>query len=103
MSVPIAENWSDLEGEIRGIEDETEIQGFSRVFISVHTVRPIEGFANLLEGMEGAEIGVLFPKECLQDHALSPGVRLTCRVRRAGVDQIFVNRERISVGEDPRA
>lgn len=97
MAVPIIENWSDIRGGIEAVEAAREFSSYSRVAISVDAVEAVQDFPNLLDGVRGERIEVLFPDQCVVEQGVEPGKRVACRVRRAGVDRIFVHRERIEV------
>ena len=93
----IIENWSDINGTVRSSLQPPHIDGFIEVEILVEKVDSVEGFANLLEQMEGKSLFVLVPEELVRSLDIAPGDTIECRVRRAGLDQSFVHRNRISV------
>lgn len=102
MAVPIIENWADISGGIEEVVADRELSSYSRVAISVDAVEAVEDFPNLLEDVQGERIEVLFPDHCVDEQGVEPGKRVACRVRRAGVDRIFVHRERIDVSAAER-
>lgn len=97
MSVQMIENWSEIEGTVRSIRPENELEGFSAVAIEVQEARPVEGFAHLLEGAEGSELEVLFPDEVIAEQDIAAGVRIVVRARKAGLERVFAHREHVRV------
>jgi hypothetical protein len=97
MQVPIIENWSDVSGTVLSMEPSPDIQGFVAVELAVERVDPVEGYANLLAHVAGAQLVVHVPEEVAQNLGLGPGDAVQCRVRRAGLDRAFVHREHISI------
>ena len=96
-SVQIVENWSDITGVVRFYQPSPDVAGFMAMELSVEKVTPVAGFPNLLEHTQGKSLVVLMPEELVKSFNVHLGDTLTCRVRRAGPDRVFVHSEYISV------
>jgi hypothetical protein len=97
MTVQIIENWSEIQGIVRSCHPSEDVAGFEALELEVEQVRPVDGFANLLEHTVGTTLVVLMPDELIRSLQLCPGDRMTCWVRRANLDRAFVHREHVSV------
>jgi len=97
MSVRIIENWSDLVALVKAIQPAEDLDGFDLVELQVEEAFEVEGFPNLLAESIGTSIEVFFPDECVKSYEISPGICVSCRVRRANLTKLFVHRESISV------
>lgn len=97
MSVQMIENWSEIEGAVRSILPESELDGFSGVEIEVERARAVEGFPHLLQDAEGSTLEVQFPQDLIAELAIAPGRRICARVRKAGLTRVFAHREHIDV------
>lgn len=97
MPVSIIENWSDIVGEVRQMRPEVDVPGFTCVEMDVRRVEGVEGFANLLEDAVGKRLAVYFPAYRVVELGILVGSVVACRVRRAGIDRIYVHREHIEV------
>ena len=97
MPVQIIENWSEIKGTVLSVEPSTDVHEFVAAAVAVDHVTPLEGFANLLTDVVGKEIVVLIPEELARSLDIKPGSVITCRVRKAGLNRIFVHRQHISV------
>ncbi len=97
MSVQIIENWSSINGVVCSCNPSPSIAEFVEVEVAVETVSPVEGFANLLDNVEGRPLVVLVPEELVKSLDIAPGDVIACRVRRANLDRTFVHRNYISV------
>lgn len=101
MSVQMIENWSEIEGQVTGLWPDRELEAFTVVELSVRRVVAVEEYANLLAHLEeDSRLEVLFPNEIVVELELAVGVQLVARVRRAGLERVFVHREEISLRED---
>ena len=97
MSVRIIENWSDLVARVKAIHPAKDLHGFDLVELQIEEATEVEGFPNLLAESIGTSIEVFFPDECVKSFEISPGICVSCRVRKANLTKIFVHRESISV------
>jgi hypothetical protein len=97
MSVQIIENWSELVAQVKAIQPAEDLDGFDLVELQVEEAFEVEGFPNLLAESVGTSIEVFFPDECVKTYEISPGIFVSCRVRRANLTRIFVHRDSISV------
>ncbi len=79
----------------------SDVPGFVAVELDVRSVTAVEGFANLLEHMEGKSLVVLMSEELVRSSKMNPGDVIACRVRRAGLDRTFVHRNHMSI-QHPR-
>ncbi|NJO16475.1 MAG: hypothetical protein HC877_12250 [Thioploca sp.] len=96
-SVQIIENWSDVTGVVRSYQPSADTIGFMAVELTVQKVSSVEGFTNLLEQLEGKSLVVLMPEELVKPLNISLGDIITCRVRRAGTNRVFVHRDHLSI------
>ena len=96
-SVQIVENWSDVTGVVRSYQPAADTIGFMAVELTVQKVSPVEGFTNLLEQLEGKSLVVLMPEELVKPLNIGLGDIITCRVRRAGTNRVFVHRDHLSI------
>jgi len=97
MSVQIVDNWSEVNGVVLSCNLFHDVAGFVAVELSVEKVSPVEGFANLLEHVEGQALVVLVPEELVKSLDIVPSDMIACRVRRANLERTFVHRNYISV------
>lgn len=101
MSVQMIENWSEVEGQVTGLWPDRELEAFTVIEITVSRVDPVEEYPNLLRHIElGSRLEVLFPNEIVEELDLAVGDELVAQVRRAGLERVFVHRERVQVKED---
>jgi|GEM_PF-1518463 len=103
MTVQMVENWSFIRGIVDNCMDEPDLPEFVGVIVMVEAVDPVDSYPNLLSQAAGSELPVLFPKQLVENLNLQVGDCICCRVRRAGLQRIFVHREHIEVerpGED---
>jgi hypothetical protein len=92
----VIENWADIRGTIRSVNDEGDCPGFLTALIDVQTVSPVSGFANLFQGAGGQTIRVNIPKAAVQQSPLTPGQFVTCRIRKGGPHTAFAHPELVS-------
>lgn len=101
MNVSMIENWANILGQVLSIDACQDMSGFDQVELLVESVEAVEGYPNLveiyLEEAEESHLWVLMPAEVVQEHHISQGVVIACRVRRAGPDRIFAHRDHIVV------
>lgn len=101
MTTSIVENWAVVLGQVRTIGPSDEPQGFDIVEIKVDEIHEVEGYPNLVAAYLEDEIEpllpVLMPIEIIDQFQIVLGTILECRVRRSGVDRIFVHRKYIAV------
>jgi hypothetical protein len=99
--VQIIENWADILGVVQVVETFSELDGFDKVIMLVERVDAVEGYPNLLatylEEVGEPRLFVLMPVDVVVEYAIDAGALLECRVRRAGPDRVFVNREYVKV------
>jgi hypothetical protein len=91
MQVQMIENWAVLEGEVQAVAPAPEMPGFDVVELVVHAVRDVPGYRNLFAKSAGETLRVHVPHESAIARGLAPGVRVTCRVRKASPSAVFVN------------
>jgi hypothetical protein len=80
--VQIKENWTDVKGKIVGIADSPDRPSFKEVSILVDEARPVEGFANFLDGSSGKTLVVNMAADTVQAVSLNEGASIRCRIRR---------------------
>ena len=101
MSVSMIENWSDILGMVQAVAVYDDLDGFDSVEVLVEQVMPVEGYPNLvatyLDEAEQPVLYVLMPVQVVLEYAITSGVVLECRVRRAGADRLFVHTDTITV------
>jgi hypothetical protein len=97
MRVQIVENWSDITGSVHSCNPSEAVAGFTEVIVAVERVSPVAEFPNLLTDRAGGRLTVLMPGELVLSLGVAPRKRLSCRVRRAGRDRVFVHREHVAV------
>jgi hypothetical protein len=101
MSVSMIENWAIIQGLVQAISESRELDGFDLVDVLVENVETVEGYPNLvksyLDEANEPRLPVLMPVETVVDYHIEVGVIVECRVRRAGLDRVFVHREYVSV------
>lgn len=97
MGVQIIENWTDVEGDVLTVEPESGVPRFGLVTIRVARAQSVEGFANLLGAVGGGIVRVHVPAELLTRTGVGTGSRVICRVRRAGVHDIFSHPQRFGL------
>jgi hypothetical protein len=99
--IPIIENWSDILGQVLEVDSYPDITDFDSVEILVEHVEPVEDYPDLLTTYltEAPEprLSVLMPNELVSECQIEAGTIIECRVRRAGIDRVFVHREHITV------
>jgi hypothetical protein len=96
MQAQIVENWSDIVGELKEYYPSKDNERFVTLKSHVKDVKPVKGFRNLLEEAVGKTIEVNIPRDVANTLDLAAGLKVSCRVRRAGVKKIFVHPEIIS-------
>src|SRR5262245_29739737 len=92
----IMENWADIRGRIRSLNEPGDFAGFVTALIDVQSVAPVPGFANLFEQVVGDTVRVNIPQAAVQQFSLSPGRLVTCRVRKGGPHTAFAHPEQVS-------
>ena len=101
MSVSMIENWAIIQGMVEAIKESHELSGFDRVEVMVENVEPVEGYPNLIQTYLDQEkeplLPVLMPVELVAECEIETGVLVECRVRRAGLDRVFVHSEYVTV------
>ena len=90
MQVQVVENWAELSGTIRNVEPHASLQNYWTVQVEVEDVTPVPDYPNLFEWAKGKTIEVNIPASKVQELALSPGKKISCRVRKAGPTSAFV-------------
>ena len=93
----IIENWTDVTGRVRAVEDEPGRPGFMAVELDVEQTAPVAGFADLIGQANPATLRMLIPTARVDALALGEGARVEARVRRAGVRAVFCHPERVRV------
>jgi hypothetical protein len=93
MMVSIRENWSEITGVVRSISSAPDLKDYMVAQVQVEQVRDVEGFANLLADTVGTELAIYIPADLISTHPLTPGMRITWRVRRGGPHKVFVLRD----------
>jgi len=88
--VPIRENRSDIVGVIRSLSPATDLKDFIIAVVLIEQVSAVEGFANLLDKAVGTELPIHIPRTLASTHRLTPGIRITCMVRKADTHRVFV-------------
>ncbi|GKS59666.1 hypothetical protein YTPLAS18_31930 [Nitrospira sp.] len=91
MAVSIVENWTDLEGEVLAVEPVPDMPSYRLVEIGVSRAQTVAGFANLLSEAVGTSVRVHVPVHLVEMTTVTTGVRVACRVRRAGPHKIFAH------------
>ena len=94
--VSIRENWSDIVGVIHSLSPAADLKDFLIAVVLIEQVRPVEGFANLLDEAFGTELPIYVPQTLASIHHLAPGTRITCMVRRANLQRVFVFPDHLS-------
>jgi hypothetical protein len=89
--VQMMENWAQVEGETRSVDDKDE--RFVTVRLAVDRIADVPGFANLFNEAPGAEVAIDVPRELASRLDVAPGRRLSLQVRRGG-PQLFAHPER---------
>jgi hypothetical protein len=97
VPVQIIENWSEINGVVLSAEPSTDVHDFMAVTVAVDHVTALDGFANLLTDVAGKQIVMLVPQELFSALDVKQGSVITCWVRKAGLNRIFVHRQHISV------
>ena len=101
MTTSIVENWAVVLGQVLTIGPSDEPQGFDIVEIKVDEIHEVEGYPNLVAPYLEEEVEpllpVLMPIEIIDQFQIALGTIIECRVRRSGVDRIFVHRKYIAV------
>jgi hypothetical protein len=101
MSVSMIENWAFIQGLVQAVSESQDLAGFDLVDVLVENVEPVEGYPDLirtyLDEEDEPRLPVLMPAELVVEYAIETGVLLECRVRRAGLDRVFVHREYVTV------
>jgi hypothetical protein len=101
MSVAMIENWSNILGLDQTVGAYQELSGFDRVELLVEHVEPVEGYPDLvatyLAEADEQRLAVLMPVEIVTQYEITEGMLVECRVRRAGLDRMFVHRDYVLV------
>jgi hypothetical protein len=101
MSVAMIENWSNILGLVQTVGAYQELSGFDRVELLVEHVEPVEGYPDLvatyLAEADEQRLAVLMPVEIVTQYEITEGMLVECRVRRAGLDRMFVHRDYVLV------
>jgi hypothetical protein len=101
MTIQMIENWSDILGVVEAVESSEDLEDFDLLVVWVERVEQVEGYPNLvatfLEQEPEPRLKVLAPVEIVTQFEITAGVVLECRVRRAGPERMFVQREKIIV------
>jgi hypothetical protein len=97
MPVNIVENWTEIKGEVLRVIRRRETPKSLAVTIKLHNVKPVAGFANLIDRQAGETLEALFPIEIVDQMKFEVGDVLSCRVRKAGLERYYVHREHVSV------
>lgn len=99
MSVAMVPNWSLIRGTTQTVAPAPGYDEYAAVQVKVLRVEPVPGFANLMVDASGKEVSVLMPKALVERLGVTPGQSITARVRRAGLDRIFVHQQEVTVGD----
>jgi hypothetical protein len=101
MAVSMIENWTNILGLVQAVGEYQELHGFDSVEMLVEHVEPVEGFPDLvatyLAEADEPRLSVLMPVEIVSENEITEGVLVECRVRRAGLDRMFVHRDYVMV------
>jgi hypothetical protein len=101
MTVSMIENWSTIFGLVQAVSNDNDLRGFEDVELFVERVEPVEDYPELvsvyLEENAAKTLCVLMPAEIVAEYEISDGVWLECRVRRAGLERIFVHQDYVVV------
>lgn len=102
MQVQIVENWTDIVGEIRSYSPQSTVAGFASLEIAVTAVKSVERFPgifypNLLENVVNQRIQVNVPLALIDKMEISPGMVISCRIRRASLTSVFVHPEHLRI------
>lgn len=105
MTPSIIENWAVVLGQVLTIGPSEEPPGFDIVELKVIELHEVEGYPNLVASYleEEAEplLPVLIPEEIITQFQIDAGTLIECRVRRSGIDRIFVHRKYITIHPYP--
>ncbi|QDE82803.1 hypothetical protein BHS07_15275 [Myxococcus xanthus] len=81
--VQIQENWADVRGQVLSWRPQSDVPHHGLLELAVTHVQAVEGFANLLRGIEGTSIRVYVPAEPGQSRELAAGDSVSCRIRKS--------------------
>jgi hypothetical protein len=90
MQVQVIENRADVSGKIRNVAPHKELADHYTVTLDVESLSSVEGFANLLGWAKGLSIDVTVSASEMERLGLSPGQKVTLRVKKTGPTTVFV-------------
>jgi hypothetical protein len=99
--VQAVENWAFLEGVVQGMRPSGTRADLDVVDLAVDRVEADEPFPTLFQEEIGSVVGVVLPQRTIEQLAISPGVRLRCRARKASPFHIFADPNAVTVLERP--
>jgi hypothetical protein len=91
VSVQIIENWTVVDGRVRGLEPAADAAGYMVAEVEVLSSRAVEGFANLVAAAPGALLRVYVSEAAAAQSGLAAGAHIVCRMRRGGPQRIFAH------------
>lgn len=97
--VQAVENWAFLEGVVQGMRPSGTRPDLEVVDLAVDRVEADEPFPTLFQEEIGSVVGVVLPQRTIEQLAISPGVRLRCRARKASPFHIFADPNAVTVLE----
>ena len=95
--VAIVENWAIVTGRVTGVRMAAGYPDFCAVDLDIEGVSDVEGYPNLLHADPGSRLTVLVRRDVVRRERMTPGDRVSVRMRRGGKDGIFAHPKEVAM------
>jgi hypothetical protein len=93
--VQAVENWSDVEGTVKGLAPSASNSSLCLAKLHVDSVEAVPNFPNFVARKHGNEIAICIAKQAVETSGIKVGDRIRLRVQQTGLESFFGHPERI--------